>query len=354
MKRTSQLENYLRSGRNPAFLVDAPNGRILMANSATSRAYAYRRGELAGLSVGRLWPAASYALSRGSAQQMRISRHRRSDGSAMDVQVTLTRPRRGPAGLTHVAVREVSERAFSLALVESQSHVLDRLARGAPLSEVLRALVEAVEALSGDMLGSVLLLREDGRRVVHGAAPNLPAPYWKAINGLQIGPSAGSCGTAMYSGRQVIVEDVETDPLWQSYRRLALAHGLRACWSTPILSLRGAVRGAFALYYREPRRPGVREQQLVQVAVQLAAIAIERHDPYARAAGREAAHRALSARELEVARLIARGERVKRIASALGISLSTAYTHRARVFEKLGVDSDVAVAQYVTVQGLLA
>ena len=353
MKRSPQLEAYLRSGKGPAFLVDAPSGRIVMANPATSRTYAYARGELAGLPVGRLWPAASYVLSRGTTR-LRISRHRRSDGSPMDVQVKLTRPRRGPAGLTHVAVREVSERAFSLALVESQSHVLERLARGAPLAEVLGALVVAIEELSGDMLGSVLLLREDGQRVVHGAAPHLPSPYWEAINGLKIGPAAGSCGTAMYTARQVIVEDIAADPLWRSYRKLALAHGLRACWSTPIVSLRGAVRGAFALYYREPRRPGEREQQLVQVAAQLAAIAIERNDPHSKPSGRDAAHEALSARELEVARLIARGERIKRIAGGLDISLSTAYAHRARVLQKLGVDSDVAVAQYVTGHGLLA
>src|ERR1700687_2271437 len=109
-----------------------------------------------------------------------------------------------------------------------------------------------------------------------GAAHGLPITYTQAIDGAVIGPSAGSCGTAAYRAEPVIVSDIATDPLWADYRDLASAHGLRACWSTPILSSAGRVLGTFAIYYREPRSPTPQEQNLIEQITHLASIAIER------------------------------------------------------------------------------
>jgi signal transduction histidine kinase len=100
--------------------------------------------------------------------------------------------------------------------------------------------------------------------------------YTDAIDGAAIGPSSGSLGTAAYIGQQVIVEDIATDPLWADYRDAALPHGLRACWSTPIFSSRGKVIATFAMYYREPRSPTLRDQQIIAQITHLAGIAIER------------------------------------------------------------------------------
>ena len=127
------------------------------------------------------------------------------------------------------------------------------------------------------MLCSVLLLSEDGEHVVHGAAPSLPEEYVNAINGSPIGPKQGSCGTAMYRGEPVFVADILSDPLWADYRELAAAHGLRACWSTPILSGRGKILGSFAMYYREPRTATGEEANLTEVATRIAGLAIEHH-----------------------------------------------------------------------------
>ena len=88
-----------------------------------------------------------------------------------------------------------------------------------------------------------------------GAAPSLPDSYAKAIDGVRIGPKAGSCGTAAYRRKAVVVADIMTDPLWEDYRDLAAAHGLRSCWSTPILSHQGAVLGTFAMYAKDVREP---------------------------------------------------------------------------------------------------
>lgn len=158
---------------------------------------------------------------------------------------------------------------------DGQSRILEMVAANAPLSEILERLVLLIEAQSPDMLCSVLLLSEDGDHIRHGAAPSLPEDYIKAIEGAQIGPKHGSCGTAMYRGQQVIVTDVSVDPLWEDYRELLAASYLRACWSTPILSGRGKVLGSFAMYYREPRTPTGAEAGLTAVATRIAGLAIE-------------------------------------------------------------------------------
>jgi GAF domain-containing protein len=158
-----------------------------------------------------------------------------------------------------------------------QSRILQKLAANAPLSEILERLVLLIEAQSPGMVCSVLLLSEDGDHVRHGAAPHLPPEYVKAIDGSAIGPKHGSCGTAMYRGEPVVVTDIVSDPLWEDYKELAVASGLRACWSTPILSGRGKVLGSFAMYYREPRTPTGEEANLTEVATRIAGLAIEHH-----------------------------------------------------------------------------
>jgi signal transduction histidine kinase len=150
------------------------------------------------------------------------------------------------------------------------------IARDAQLEGILEKLVQVVEAQFAGLLCSVLLLDQDGQHVRHGAAPSLPEVYTKAIDGLRIGPQAGSCGTAMYRREPVVVTDILQDPLWESYRDAAEPHGLRACWSTPILAHSGEALGSFAMYYREPRSPSPVETRALEMATHLAGIAIER------------------------------------------------------------------------------
>jgi len=156
-----------------------------------------------------------------------------------------------------------------------QKRVLKMIAANAPLGEVLTSLVLLMEAQTPGMLCSVLLLSTDGNHIEHGAAPNLAPDYVNAVNGAEIGPRHGSCGTAMYRGKPVIVTDIFSDPLWEDYRELAESSGLRACWSTPILSAKGKVLGSFAMYYREPRKPTGDEARLTSVATYIAGLAIE-------------------------------------------------------------------------------
>jgi len=170
-------------------------------------------------------------------------------------------------------ITQVKEEEFFRA---SQSGVLEMIAADAPLADVLTSLVLLMEGQAEGLRCSILLLNHDGKHVRHGAAPNLPEAYVKAVNGAPIGPRNGSCGTAMYRRRPVVVTDVMTDPLWADYRELAKICGLRACWSTPILSAQGDVLGSFAMYREENRGPLPDETRLTQIATHIAGIAIER------------------------------------------------------------------------------
>ena len=170
-------------------------------------------------------------------------------------------------------ITQVKEEEFFRA---GQSGVLEMIAADAPLPDVLTSLVLLMEGQAEGLRCSILLLNRDGKHVRHGAAPNLPETYVKAVNGAPIGPRNGSCGTAMYRRRPVVVTDVMTDPLWADYRELAKICGLRACWSTPILSAQGDVLGSFAMYREENRGPLPEETRLTQIATHIAGIAIDR------------------------------------------------------------------------------
>jgi GAF domain-containing protein len=159
----------------------------------------------------------------------------------------------------------------------AQVQIKEMIDANAPLYEILSTLVLSIEAQSPEMLCSVLLISEDGNHIRHVVAPSLPESYVEAIDGGPIGPKHGSCGTAMFRGKPVIVSDIFTDPLWEDYRDYAAAAGAHACWSTPIMSSKGKVLGSFAMYYREPCTPTGDEQRLTNVATHLAGLAIEHH-----------------------------------------------------------------------------
>jgi PAS domain S-box-containing protein len=165
-----------------------------------------------------------------------------------------------------------------LEIREEQEHaILQYLASARPMPEILEKFVLSYEAMFPGMRGSILLLDADGKRVRNGAAPHLPQAYCEAIEGAPIGPAAGSCGTAAYTGESVMVGDITTDPRWIDYRALASANGLRACWSVPIKSVDGKVLGTFAFYFDHPREPTPAEVQAIEHGAQLASQALQRH-----------------------------------------------------------------------------
>nr|WP_233290718.1 EAL domain-containing protein [Shinella sp. PSBB067] len=180
-------------------------------------------------------------------------------------------------GIVGIA-RDITGRKRSESLHLGQAHLLKMIALGAPLAEVFSSLILLIEAHVPDVAGSILLLAPDGRHIVNGAAPNLEPAYSSLIDGVEIGPAAGSCGTAMWRGEPVIVSDIETDPLWADFKAIVAPYGYRACWSSPIRSYQGKVLGSFALYSRTPGEPSADCMKLVGMATHIAGIAIERKE----------------------------------------------------------------------------
>lgn len=174
--------------------------------------------------------------------------------------------------LTNDDLLSESQRMVHTAL--GQSRILERIALGRPLNETLEALLRFLERDTPEMSCSILLLDEGGTHLRHCAAPSLPADYCRAIDGSPIGPRAGSCGTAAYRGERVVVRDIESDPLWEDYRALVRPYGFRACWSTPIKDGEGKVLGTFAMYFKHPASPEPIHEQVVDVALYVAAVAI--------------------------------------------------------------------------------
>lgn len=207
----------------------------------------------------------------------------RPDGTIRDLETigeVALGPDGGVLGLVGTCrdVTEDRKRDAAIRLAQRQEaedmRILERIVSDAPLAGVLDTIVRGIEARIEGTLASILLL--DGARVRHGAAPSLPEAFVRAIDGASIGPSAGSCGTAAFRKEVVVVSDIESDPLWADYRAVAASHGLRACWSSPIVAKDGRVLGTFALYRRSPHVPDDDERRTVARAVHLAGIAIER------------------------------------------------------------------------------
>src|SRR5438132_690831 len=188
-----------------------------------------------------------------------------------------TMEQRHTLGRATNADRKQAEAAlqWSKALLAGEKRVLEMIATGQALSCILEALCRVVEAQASDILSSCLVLDAHGTHLRHAAAPRLPQSYIDAIDGVAIGPTGGSCITAAYRAAPVIVSDIAVDPLWAAYRHLPLAHGLRACWSAPILSSARQVLGTFAMYYREPRSPRPQDLEVLEQIAAVAAVAIQ-------------------------------------------------------------------------------
>lgn len=201
-------------------------------------------------------------------------RHR--DGHAIACEIRLMRLSVPGRQLVHARIIDLTERNLAEALRAGQNALLEMIAKGAPLVPTLDRLLLLIEGQSRGVYCSVMLLDEDGRHMHSVAGPSLPREYMDLLDGMEIGPGVGSCGTAMFLGETVVVSDIEHDPLWAPYRGMAAAFGLRACWSQPIFGQDEQVLGSFAMYYREVRSPVPQELVLIDVAADLAGIAIAR------------------------------------------------------------------------------
>jgi len=205
-----------------------------------------------------------------------VLRCRRFDGSDFEMEILSTTFNHYGENAIMVVARDVTQRMQRERLIKESANILEMSAKGQPLLQILDRIVRLMEQQAPGLIASLMLVSEDGLQLYSGAAPGLPELFRRAVNGVKIGPVAGSCGTAAYRRTAVVVSDIATDPLWRDYREVALEHGLRACWSTPIFSSGGELVATFSAYYREIREPTAEELDLIKNISGLTTVAIER------------------------------------------------------------------------------
>lgn len=172
---------------------------------------------------------------------------------------------------------DITERKNLEKQIASELRLLEMFATNIGLPQLLEAYTHSFESNFVGAMCSVLLLDADGVHLRHGAAPSLPRNFCETIDGMAIGSAVGSCATAAFTRQTVIVSDIAQDPLCQSYKDLALSHGLRACWSVPIISTQGVVLGTFANYLLQARSPQPNELLAIQRSAYLLGLVIEHH-----------------------------------------------------------------------------
>ncbi|SNS51286.1 PAS domain S-box-containing protein/diguanylate cyclase (GGDEF) domain-containing protein [Noviherbaspirillum humi] len=307
--------------RDGIMLFDA-DGRIEVANPALERMTGHPAGELAGRMVSSLFEAPADGADGPSPESRAIAQSCRAmlrcfGGDLLEVTLEPIRLRADDGrelggcyvfahGRADTAVRDFAvmvsgrladSRRQSEAAQDSpeesgdaelrrlqtfkleQAAILERIAIDAPLPEILEAVIRMLESYAPRYLCSILLLDDSETQLRLAAAPSLPPAYTAVLNGLRIGPYAGSCGASAYMGRHVVAPDIANDPLWHDLHELrepALAHGLRACWSMPIFSAAGTILGTFAIYARSPSEPEASELALQHSCCHIASVAIER------------------------------------------------------------------------------
>jgi len=169
---------------------------------------------------------------------------------------------------------DITERNISERFILATSDILKMIATREPASDIYTAIALLYESRHPGLRCSMLILV--GNKLMHGGAPSLPQDYCNAVNGLEYGPTVGSCGTSSYTGERVLVENIETDPKWEKLKQVAMPYGMRCCWSEPIKDSSGRVLGAFGMYYNHPALPNEAESNDLASAARLAGIVMER------------------------------------------------------------------------------
>ena len=218
------------------------------------------------------------SLERGEPYEAE-QRVRRADGSYQWVHVRGLPLRDTHGRILHwcVLLTDIEQRKCAEALLDGETRLLQMVASGCPLEDVLEAMCDVVDTIVTNCACSILLIDPNGK-FRHGAGPTLPPGYDGTVNGAPVVCEAGPCGTAASLKEQVIVPDLVSEPRWAGvgWRTLALGHGLRSVCSTPIISSTGKVLGTFAIYQRQPGRPGALLKDLIARFTHVASIAIER------------------------------------------------------------------------------
>lgn len=288
METSEAMTRAIVDGAVDGIITIDQQGIIASCNPSALSMFGYVPAELIGQNVSCLIPQAYAAdhdrhladyVRTGEKKIIGVGRElvgQKKDGTTFPIKLAVSEVRVGDRRLFAGIVHDLTERDRLQSQLRGRNRVLEKLAKGQSLEEVLGDLIEIGEESRPDMIGSVHVLDQRTGCLRFGASRRLPDFYVEAIEGVVPGQNVGSCGTSAFTGQRVIVEDINTDPLWEDYRDLAARANLRACWSEPILDSCERVVGTFAIYYSEPRTPDATDLDFVQDSAKLAAIAIER------------------------------------------------------------------------------
>src|SRR2546430_1134654 len=280
-KSEEKYRDLIEISPDAIYVVDA-QGICVLGNRAGAELAGIPQDELVGTPVTETYLPEELHLFQERIEKLKAEgtlrferKFVRKNGDIVPVEVSLSAVR---GGCFQAILRDISERKQAEALFTGEKRLLEMIATGVALKEILNALCLIIEEFRSGTLASVLLLNPDGLHLDSVAGPSLPKEWTRQMESLPIGPCAGSCGTAAYRGSPVIVSDIATDPLWDvpEHRASALRHGLRASWSNPVLSSEGKVLGTFCVYYRETRSPNSQDLELIDLATHLVRLAIER------------------------------------------------------------------------------
>ncbi|MEA3156820.1 MAG: hypothetical protein QOK44_4409, partial [Betaproteobacteria bacterium] len=283
-RQKAHLDELFDLAPDAIVLTDLSGPSIIRVNHEFTRMFGYTADEAVGhrlrtlIAPDELRPAnltQDPELLAGQRVEREVVR-RRKDGTRFHAHITAARILfEDVQDAAYVTYRDISERKRAEALLAGENRVLEMIAKGSPLEATLDSLCRLMEEVFCGCLASIILIDPDGR-LRHGAAPSLPESYTAAFEGSAVGACSGPCGVAAYRREAVIVSDIETYPYWDHYRSVAAAHGLKACWSTPVFSSDAKVLGTFAIFYGQPRSPNAQEQNTIQQFSHLASIVIER------------------------------------------------------------------------------
>lgn len=285
-RQRTYLDELFEIAPDAVVLSSLKQPRILRVNREFTRMFGYTAEEVLGrrllhlIAPYELQPlnlAQDPDLASGRKVEREVIRQRK-DGTQFHAHITAKRVQlRDDEDAAYLIYRDITERKRAEALLAGEKRLLEAIAKGGPLATTLEALCRLAEDVDRDSLVSILLLDAEQEQFRHGAAPSLPPSYSEKLDGRSVDPGFGPCGAAAHREQQVIASDIATDQRWASeFRSLALAHGLRACWSTPVTSSEGRALGTFAIYWREARSPTPEQRSRIEQLTHLASIAIER------------------------------------------------------------------------------
>jgi two-component system cell cycle sensor histidine kinase/response regulator CckA len=258
------------------------DGRLIHFNQALVAMTGYTQEELKGIRLHDIEPPEFAAkilpnieLLKEHGQSTFESAYLTKEGAILPIEIHARTMETEGRPLVLCIVRDIAQRKRDEMREQTRLKILEEMATGTSLTDLLELIVRFVEQENPGVLCSVLLADATGTHLRHAAAPSLPDYYNKAVDGLRIASGMGSCGSAAFRKQRVIVEEIEGHPYWKGFKPARDA-GLHACWSEPVLSSDGDLLGTFAMYYREPRAPEMDEIQLLESAAHLASIAIGR------------------------------------------------------------------------------